>query len=393
MTVGDNKLLPLTETAGRRWAVTMWEFSWLVRRSGAEAEYSDWDKVLDELAERGYNCIRMDCFPHLIAPGADGRQVERFEILPQKRRFMWGNHRPVSVEPRSGLVDFITRARQRDIYVGLSTWFNDDSSHRRAQIQTPADYARIWSATLELLEREALLDRVVWVDLCNEFPLDIWAYGAAPAIFGERAESIGALLKRIRQPLSEQVKSNIQRFFTAGIAPLRRRWPQLNYTYSFSLYGADAMRSLNTDAFDLLEPHIWTSDDKAWRHHTWQTLPLALLPLGVRLHAWRARRLHAGERDDWLALLEQRLDYWSAWAGEHKLPLVTSEAWGPVNYDDVTAGGGEWDWVKDICAEGVRMACDKGWRGVCTSNFCQPHFEGMWGDIGWHRRMTDLIRG
>ena len=64
-------------------SVTMWEFSWLVRRQGAEAEYADWDKVLDELAERGYDTIRIDAFPHLVA---DDR--ETFTILPQKPLFM-----------------------------------------------------------------------------------------------------------------------------------------------------------------------------------------------------------------------------------------------------------------------------------------------------------------
>ena len=33
------------------YAVTMWDFSYITRRQGAEAEYADWDKVLDELAE------------------------------------------------------------------------------------------------------------------------------------------------------------------------------------------------------------------------------------------------------------------------------------------------------------------------------------------------------
>jgi len=70
-----------------------------------------------------------------------------------------------------------------------------------------------------------------------------------------------------------------------------------------------------------------------------------------------------------------------------------TEAWGPINYDEVTPGGtgGEWDWVKDIAEHGVRMPSERGWQGICTSNFCQPHFEGMWADVGWHKRMTDLI--
>jgi hypothetical protein len=66
-----------------------------------------------------------------------------------------------------------------------------------------------------------------------------------------------------------------------------------------------------------------------------------------------------------------------------------------VLYEDISPNGeaGEWDWFKEVAEVGVEMAIEKGWQGICTSNFCQPHFEGMWRDVAWHRRMTDLIRG
>ena len=73
---------------------------------------------------------------------------------------------------------------------------------------------------------------------------------------------------------------------------------------------------------------------------------------------------------------------------------MTSECWGPINYDDVPGmGGAEWGWVKEICEVGVEMAVAKGWRGVSTNNFAQPHFEGLWADAAWHRDLNRLIRG
>ena len=47
-------------------AITMWDFSWLERRLPG-AGYEDWDKVLGELKERGYNAVRIDAYPHLLA--------------------------------------------------------------------------------------------------------------------------------------------------------------------------------------------------------------------------------------------------------------------------------------------------------------------------------------
>jgi len=70
----------------------MWDFSWLVRRAGPEAEYSDWGQVLDELVDRGYNCIRIDPFPHLLGTlnpsekGPSEKQAE-FTILAPSSSF------------------------------------------------------------------------------------------------------------------------------------------------------------------------------------------------------------------------------------------------------------------------------------------------------------------
>jgi hypothetical protein len=104
--------------------------------------------------------------------------------------------------------------------------------------------------------------------------------------------------------------------------------------------------------------------------------------------------VYYSERDRWLSTLDGLVDDWATWAAERKLPLATSESWGPINYDDVDSieGTSEWDWVKDVCAEGVRMAIEKGWSGICTSNFAQPHFEGMWSDIAWHQQQTTRVR-
>ncbi len=53
----------------------------------------------------------------------------------------------------------------------------------------------------------------------------------------------------------------------------------------------------------------------------------------------------------------------------------------------------DWDWMMDVCAAAVERAAATGrWAAICTSNFCGPQYHGMWRDIGWHRRLTDLIK-
>jgi len=88
-------------------SVTMWDYSWLLRRQGAEAEYADVNKVLDELAERGYDVVRIDSFPHWIAAGRDGESLSSIHSTTQPAGFMWGNHSDVTVEPRAALSEFL----------------------------------------------------------------------------------------------------------------------------------------------------------------------------------------------------------------------------------------------------------------------------------------------
>jgi hypothetical protein len=380
-----------TSTSGRQ-AVTMWDFSWLTRRDGAEAEYANWDKVLDELAGRGYDTIRMDAFPHLVAAGPDGEQVDRFTILPQTPLFMWGNHAPVDVGPRAGLIEFITKVRDRGMNVGLSTWFTDDTLHRADTVATPADYARIWRETLDHLADAKLLDAVEWVDLCNEFPIGKWAKAAYPLIFdgADPADPIPAISE-----WSPEAQTRVQQYLDEGIGSVREAYPELSYTFSFESVSGYNARQLDTSSLDLAEVHVWLSSDLGFNAISGQLdVLLELGPDKLAAHAEKAPEVYFSERDKWLRTLDGLMDEWATWAAERTLPLITSESWGPINYDDVDSieGTSEWDWVKDVCAEGVRMAIDKGWSGICTSNFAQPHFEGMWSDMGWHREQTRRIK-
>jgi hypothetical protein len=75
---------PLLKTE-KALAIAMWDFSWLERRwSGAG--YEDWDRALDELAERGYNAVRVDAYPHLLATGPE----KTWRLKPQWTIHDWG---------------------------------------------------------------------------------------------------------------------------------------------------------------------------------------------------------------------------------------------------------------------------------------------------------------
>ena len=61
-------------------AIAMWDYTWILRHH-RYGEFYDWDKVLEGLAERGYNAIRMDAMPQFVVSGKDGKIIEEFRSV------------------------------------------------------------------------------------------------------------------------------------------------------------------------------------------------------------------------------------------------------------------------------------------------------------------------
>jgi hypothetical protein len=374
---------------GERLAVAMWDFSWLTRRTDPEAEYADFDRVLDDLSERGYNCVRMDAFPHLVAAGPDGSIQERFTMLPQKPAFMWGNHTEVVVEPRAGIIEFMHKCKDRGMRVGLSSWFQPDRSHRVDMVNTPEDFTRVWAETLELIDSHSLLDIVEWVDLCNEFPLKVWAPGAV-AYMNEASRKPLPLMFSL---YTSDQKGVFSRFMKDSIDPLKRRFPALAYCYSFAEADADALQGVDLSSFDVLEPHLWINMNIPFAVLSGLWITLAGIPKATYGVSISSASCYRAFRGTWLKWLGNAMDRWASLSRGMNLPLYTTEAWGPVNYDDLPPRDDyrEWRWVKDIAERAIDMALERGWKGICSSNFCGPQHYGMWTDIEWHRKVTRRI--
>ena len=370
-------------------AITMWDFSWLLRRSGAQAEYADVDRVLDELAERGYQSVRIDAFPHWIAADVDGGVATSIDALPQDARFMWGNHQPVTVQPLPALREFLTGLRRRGLRAALSTWLTADASGRSDRVATPADLGRIWVQTLAQLEASGHLDVIDYVDLCNEWPL--FTPGPRRAIWPDGSDD-----RPPHQSWSDEEVARIDGY-AAAVAQVKHRFPQLPVLFSYCLRGAqppaadDCMR-LATDAYDLAELHLWLTSTPRFTKQT-------DFMNGIASRAELARHQHEVEacyweqRPTWQAELDALMDRWKSWADTRGLPVWTTECWASVFWDpDLSESADPWAYIKDVAEHAVPRAVAAGWAGVATSNFSQPHHAGLWADIEWHRRLTETIR-
>jgi hypothetical protein len=340
----------------------MWDFSWLERRWPG-AGYEDWDLVLDELKARGYDAVRIDAYPHLIAAGAD----REWELLPQWTTQDWGAPARCRVRVQPNLNTFLSKCADRGIVVGLSTWFRLDIDNTRMKIETPADLGEVWKQTLASIPAN-LRANLLYVDLCNEFPLDVWT-------------------PFLRRPIRRQSPEGT-RWMRDSIAALRPSFPEFDYTFSFtSEY--ETWEKEDVSFLDFLEPHLWMTHFSGFYQQVGYHYE-RFDPKGYDNMALKAEAVYRSKPDYWKSRLQYGVDLLANWGRTSRKPLITTECWSVVDYKDWPMLS--WDWIKDLCETGVRAASEKArWAAMATSNFCGPQFQGMWRDIEWHRRMTSII--
>lgn len=344
-------------------AITMWDFSWLERRWPG-AGYEDWDAILDQLVERGYNAVRIDAYPHFIAAAPE----RVWELLPCWNTQDWGSPARNRVQVQPALNQFIRKCADRGLRVALSTWFRQDVGNTHMQIRTPQDHGRIWKETLASIEAAGLLRHILYVDLCNEFPLDVWAPFVPQGML--RASREGTAWMR------------------ETVEVVRRAYPQLDYTFSMtSEY--DTWREQDVSMLDFLELHIWmaqASDFYKQVDYNYERFS----PVGYEHLVNRAKPLYESKPSYWQQKLKDGIAQAAQWSRTAKKPLITTECWSLVDYKDWPLL--EWDWLKELCEIGVRAAAASGrWVAMATSNFCGPQFAGMWRDVPWHKRLTTDI--
>lgn len=343
-------------------AITMWDFSWLERRWPG-AGYEDWGQALDELKARGYDAVRIDAYPHLIA--ADKNR--EWELLPCWNQCDWGSPALTRVRVQPALNEFIGECARRGLLVGLSTWFREDRDKTMMAIKTPEDLGRVWVAALDSIP-PALRRQILYVDLCNEWPLDVWAPFYPKGTPRKSPEGV--------------------RWMRDAIAPVRAAHPGLSYTFSFtSEY--DSWREQDVSMLDFLEPHLWMTSltdfyqRVGYHYERFDTK-------GYENLVRNGERLYREQPEHWQAGLTRGIALLAEWSRASRKPLITTECWSLVDYKDWPLLS--WDWLKELCEVGVREASATGrWAAVATSNFCGPQFRGMWRDVAWHRRMTDII--
>ena len=350
-------------------AIAMWDFSWLERRWPG-AGFEDWDQALDELAERGYDAVRIDAYPHLIAADAQRSWL----LKPQWDTQDWGAPTLVRVQVIPALYEFIGKCRDRGIKVGLSTWFREDEHNVRSRVRTADNLADIWRTTLTGIKDAALLDNILYVDLSNEWPGHVWSPLKASPELQSWADTRSLLWMR------------------TAIARVRAAFPDIPLLFSTDNDRVEDFANHDIRFMDGIEQHMWMvgeNNDEFYKlvGYKYQRFSQA----GYHNLQLKGAHIYAERPDYWNRLLTDKIARLAKAAQRAKQPLMTTECWAIVDYKDWPML--PWDWVKAVCELGTLSASATGqWVALATSNFCGPQFRGMWRDVEWHRRLTGTIK-
>ena len=384
-------------------AIAMWDYSWLLLHH-KNGDFEDWDQVLDGLVERGYNAIRIDCFPHLVAADNAGNiQDQYLHIRESWKPAYWGNQFTMRSEPRKSLAIFLNKCKERGIYIGLSTWFMPHGTERNLEAKSVNDFVRMWDETLSFLRDQDLLHDVIYVDLLNEYPL--W-HGfewfksemnerSNVKLFKEKNPEANVpdelFVKRKNRRYTALQQHFFQEFIDDAIDQLKVKYPDI--PFFVSLPGSANINSVDYSHFGAFDPHYWFS------HHTDFNEKTGL----AELHMFRSEKQAHFEdnykmvRDYWkenkLELsdwMEGRIIKAAAIGKKYNIPVGNTEGWGTVFWQDHPLI--DWEFIKEAAEVSVDLAIKHNYKFICTSNFTHPQFKGMWEDVEWHQQITSRIK-
>ena len=359
-----------------RLALACWDHSWLTRNDARQGEYRQLPVCLDGLVERGYNALRIDAFPHLIAARADGVVLDRFDVLPPQRA-------AVQVQPRRSLIELARQARSRNLRLWLGSRFLPDRQSRRSFIRRPQDFIDVWSQTLDLLKREGLLDTVVAVDFCQHFPLPPAAYGASRHIFGSHPANRLARLgiwSRGTEQRAEQYLLDVPR-------SLRALFPSVAFGVSAGAASEKHLRALDTSELDFVDSHMWLNDDPTFALASGGLLKGAAPSLVAGRHKLVAAiALHRG-REQWQRHLDERIRTLYDFTRVRRINPVIGAGFVQL----ASERQADWGWVRDVCEFATEQALAHGVTAVCPAIQARPHGDGLWNEALWLQTINQRI--
>ncbi len=379
-------------------AIAMWDYSWILRHH-RYGEFEDWEIVLEGLAERGYNAIRIDAMPQFVAADGDGLIIDSFRsVKTDWTPSLWGNDYTMTFNPREALLEFLPACQKHGIKVGLASWFLRHGTERKDIFMEEGGLLRAWEETLAYLSDNGLLDNVIYVDLLNEYP-NWHGYDWFKKEMNKRADIAQFILDNpaanVPPPNADIEKSRTNalqqefynNFINSLITELQSKYPDMDFFAS--LDSAMDLKLIDLSSFSALDYHIWFE-------HSGR-LP-GLDYIRAKDQSLNYRKVYADLMKYWadnktslVEWMDGRINNISETASKNNIVCGNTEGWGPIFWYDHPEL--DWKWVKESAEICVDLALKHdNYKFICTSNFTHPQFKGMWEDLKWHRQITSRIK-
>lgn len=366
-----------------RLTIAMWDFSWLNGHyPGGWAE--DFDKVTDELIERKFNTVRIDAFPLVIHDVLS--KGETAFLVPASPHLNWGQS---DIDWKHDIVgelrEFMTITKRKNLKVILSSW-GIERSEKYADRQ---NFWEAWELVLDILQKDGLLEHVVYVDFDQEFPyfspfnkeLDRLSKEVAvsSASQADAMEQAGAITGAWNRAQSAFVKE----YFESTLAHFHQKYPSLRFTFSLTSFW-DEVRAIEPKGLDVLELHIWIRGQLN-EYTGFNKIKKDRNPANDYRAYMAGIRQAMKQKESLQQHMKQQLDTATSWANEIGVPLTTTEAWGPwwhMDHPDM-----EWQWLYDWCEYSMGLSGEYGFWGSTPWNYSHPYWEN-WANVDWYRRVN-----
>jgi hypothetical protein len=369
----------------RRLTMAMWDQAYALRHMPG-ASFADYDRVLDETVERGYNTVRIDPMPQWINL-RDPEHVLDWPD-PQEPYMPWDWNTAVKGPIGLWIIDFIEKLHKRpSLNYTLSAWWFapglPTSPPAPPVLRTPKNMlegAEMWAVLLTDWKKRFGFDRLVYVDIANETPYffpDLQE--RLKKVAGAEFEDTSAFSPAVIAFLADEINK--------PLALLRREFPELRFTTS--IHGD--LRWLDVPLeLDCLDVHFYSDADPRWTDRT-------------RFNEFVSDGLF--KNDKWFAEYSERsmktaravapmlrarerfkASQFADWAERRGAPLTTSESWATWFYIDHPKL--DWSWLLDWAKWSVDDAIACKFWGWTPHNYVQPQFAN-WKDVRWHRTLTE----
>ena len=213
----------------KRLTLVMWDAAYLMRHLPGES-YENYDRVLDETIDRGYNTLRLDPMPQLI-------DLEKPETIfrwadPHAPYMPWGSDKAGEGALGMWLIEFMGKVMDRHLNYTLSAWWaagqpgNEPFQPIALAPRTHLEAADLWIKLLRSWKKRFGFDGLVYVDLANEVPYFL------PGFLKRFEEETNAKWDAFGQPFNTRQIAFFAGELNPALAALQREFPEIRFTAS-----------------------------------------------------------------------------------------------------------------------------------------------------------------